>query len=107
VTSEVYQLHLVSSEDRPVGLSTEYIQVRCSSSELSQDGKNRSHVGCQPLIAFILAGPRRALALPAEGTPAPDFVLPSNTGSDVSLKDLLSSKKYTVREYRRCSDRDA
>lgn len=42
----------------------------------------------------IATSPVLADAIPAVGTPAPDFTLPSNAGKDLSLKDL--SGKRTV-----------
>ncbi len=35
-------------------------------------------------------------AAPAVGSVAPDFTLPSNTGKDIGLKDLLKKAKHTV-----------
>lgn len=37
-----------------------------------------------------------AAAAPAVGSVAPDFTLPSNTGKDISLSDLLKKAKHTV-----------
>lgn len=35
-------------------------------------------------------------AAPEVGSVAPDFTLPSNTGKDIALKDLLKKAKHTV-----------
>lgn len=35
-------------------------------------------------------------AAPTVGSTAPDFTLPSNTGKDIGLKDLLKKAKHTV-----------
>lgn len=35
-------------------------------------------------------------AAPAVGSVAPDFTLPSNTGKDIGLQDLLKKAKHTV-----------
>lgn len=50
------------------------------------------------LIASItLTGsPVFADAIPLIGASAPEFSLPSNTGSDISLTDLVNSKRWTV-----------
>lgn len=44
--------------------------------------------------ASLLTAPIAALAdaIPTIGTPAPDFVLPSNAGKDISLKDLAGKR---------------
>lgn len=42
-------------------------------------------------FTFILV-----FSAPTVGSVAPDFTLPSNTGKDISLKDLLKKAKHTV-----------
>ena len=47
----------------------------------------------------ILTGaalPSFADGIPAVGSKAPDFSLPSNTGSNIGLKDFISGAKYSV-----------
>ncbi|CAN0297409.1 unnamed protein product, partial [Scytosiphon promiscuus] len=57
-------------------------------------------VGTAAIAAGVVAAPLASVAAgeapPAVGSVAPDFTLPSNTGKDISLKDLLKKAKHTV-----------
>lgn len=54
-----------------------------------------------PLLHLVYRGhltisSRYSFAAPVVGSVAPDFTLPSNTGKDIALKDLLKKAKHTV-----------
>ena len=48
-------------------------------------------------VSSLCGGPRPAMAVDA-GQPAPDFKLPSTTGSDIALRDYRG-KKWVLLEF--------
>mmetsp|Transcript_14128 Transcript_14128/g.18512 ORF Transcript_14128/g.18512 Transcript_14128/m.18512 type:complete len:220 (-) Transcript_14128:507-1166(-) len=58
--------------------------------------KSVATAGVVTASSFVSGQAASAAAIPAVGTPAPSFSLPSNAGKDISLSDLTKTGKYTV-----------